>query len=147
MKVAPLWKELLKYPKTGRARLVHTGQHYDTEMSDIFFRDLELPKPDRFLGIGSGTHAEQTGKVMMAFEKVCVEERPDLVMVVGDVNSTMACALTAKKLCIQKRTDSVDVLQNTSSPRVPSSYQEAFFYPFGPLQRRTSEVVTTSCFL
>jgi UDP-N-acetylglucosamine 2-epimerase (non-hydrolysing) len=83
-----------------RTRLIHTGQHYDTEMSDVFFRDLELPRPDRFLGVGSGSHAEQTAKVMVAFERVCVEERPDLVVVVGDVNSTMACAITAKKLCI-----------------------------------------------
>jgi UDP-N-acetylglucosamine 2-epimerase (non-hydrolysing) len=69
-------------------------------MSDVFFKDLDLPQPDRFLGVGSGSHAEQTGKVMIAFEKVCLEQHPDLVIVVGDVNSTMACAVTAKKLCI-----------------------------------------------
>jgi UDP-N-acetylglucosamine 2-epimerase (non-hydrolysing) len=69
-------------------------------MSDVFFRDLELPSPDRFLGVGSGSHAEQTAKIMMAFEKECTEQRHDLVVVVGDVNSTMACAITAKKLCI-----------------------------------------------
>jgi UDP-N-acetylglucosamine 2-epimerase (non-hydrolysing) len=100
MKVAPLLRELRKYPKMFRARLIHTGQHYDAEMSDVFFRDLELPRPDRVLGVGSGSHAEQTAKVMVAFEKICVEERPDLVVVVGDVNSTMACAIAAKKLCI-----------------------------------------------
>jgi UDP-N-acetylglucosamine 2-epimerase (non-hydrolysing) len=100
MKVAPLLEELRRHPKTFQTRLIHTGQHYDVGMSDIFFQDLELPQPDRFLGVGSGTHAEQTARVMMAFEKVCVEKRPDLVVVVGDVNSTMACALTAKKLCI-----------------------------------------------
>jgi UDP-N-acetylglucosamine 2-epimerase (non-hydrolysing) len=66
----------------------------------VFFRDLELPRPDQFLGVGSGSHAEQTARVMVAFERVCVEERPHLVVVVGDVNSTMACAITAKKLCI-----------------------------------------------
>jgi UDP-N-acetylglucosamine 2-epimerase (non-hydrolysing) len=100
MKVAPPLQELLKYPEAFQTRLIHTGQHYDAEMSDVFFRDLELPRPDRFLGVGSGSHAEQTARVMVAFERVCVEECPDLVVVVGDVNSTMACAITAKKLCI-----------------------------------------------
>ena len=96
MKVAPLWQELRKYPEAFRTQLIHTGQHYDVEMSDVFFDDLELPRPDRYLGVGSGSHAEQTAKVMIAFEQVCVEEQPDLVVVVGDVNSTMACALAAK---------------------------------------------------
>jgi UDP-N-acetylglucosamine 2-epimerase (non-hydrolysing) len=100
MKVALPLQELCKHRETFRTRLIHTGQHYDTEMSDVFFRDLGLPRPDRFLGVGSGSHAEQTAKVMVAFEHTCVEERPDLVVVVGDVNSTMACAITAKKLCI-----------------------------------------------
>jgi UDP-N-acetylglucosamine 2-epimerase (non-hydrolysing) len=100
MKVSPLVAELLKYPQFFRTQLIHTGQHYDAEMSDVFFYDLGLPRPDRFLGVGSGSHAEQTAKVMVAFEQACVEERPDLVVVVGDVNSTMACAITAKKLCI-----------------------------------------------
>ena len=100
MKVAPPLQELRKYPEAFQTRLIHTGQHYDAEMSDVFFRDLQLPRPDRFLGVGSGSHAEQTARVMVAFERACVEERPDLVVVVGDVNSTMACAITAKKLCI-----------------------------------------------
>ena len=100
MKVAPLIWELRKYPERFQIQLIHTGQHYDAEMSDVFFQDLELPQPDRFLGVGSGSHAEQTAKVMMAFEEECLRERPDLVVVVGDVNSTMACAITAKKLCI-----------------------------------------------
>ena len=100
MKVAPLFKELSKYPDLFSPKLVHTGQHYDVDMSDVFFEELELPRPDRFLGVGSGSHAEQTAKIMLAFEKVCDEERPDVVVVVGDVNSTMACAITAKKLCI-----------------------------------------------
>ena len=100
MKVAPLLRELQRYPEKFSPCLVHTGQHYDAEMSDVFFQDLDLPRPDRFLGVGSGSHAEQTARVMMAFEQVCVEERPELVVVVGDVNSTMACAITAKKLCI-----------------------------------------------
>lgn len=100
MKAAPLLRELLKSPQFFRTQLIHTGQHYDIEMSDVFFHDLGLPQPDRFLGVGSGSHAEQTAKIMVTFEQACVEERPDLVVVVGDVNSTMACAITAKKLCI-----------------------------------------------
>lgn len=100
MKLAPLLHELQKYPEMFGTLLVHTGQHYDAEMSDVFFRDLDLPRPGRFLGVGSGSHAEQTARIMVAFEQVCLEERPDLVIVVGDVNSTMACAITAKKLCI-----------------------------------------------
>jgi UDP-N-acetylglucosamine 2-epimerase (non-hydrolysing) len=83
-----------------RGMLVHTGQHYDAGMSDVFFNDLGIPKPDVHLGVGSGSHAEQTARVMMAFEKVCLEEKPDLILVVGDVNSTMACTLVGAKLGI-----------------------------------------------
>src|SRR5439155_14049301 len=100
MKAAPLQQQLDRRSALFHTRIIHTGQHYDADMSDIFFQDLDLPLPDHFLGIGSGSHAEQTGRVMMAFEAVCLEERPDLVIVVGDVNSTMACAITAKKLRI-----------------------------------------------
>lgn len=102
MKVAPLVRAIHGYNRENGAAirpfLVHTGQHYDVNMSDSFFRDLDLPAPDIHLGIGSGTHGEQTGKVMIAFEKVLLAEKPDLVIVVGDVNSTMACALAAVKL-------------------------------------------------
>jgi UDP-N-acetylglucosamine 2-epimerase (non-hydrolysing) len=77
---------------------VHTGQHYDASMSTVFFEELGMPKPDMFLGVGSGSHAEQTARVMMSFEQVCQEHQPDLVIVAGDVNSTLACALTAAKL-------------------------------------------------
>lgn len=102
MKIAPLLRAMQKFDEE-HARfyepiLVHTGQHYDYEMSQIFFEDLELPQPDMHLGVGSGTHAEQTGKVMIEFEKVLLKERPDLVIVVGDVNSTLAVALAAVKL-------------------------------------------------
>ena len=82
-------------------KIVHTGQHYDYEMSQTFFEELEIPEPDYFLESGSGSHAEQTAKVMVVFEKVCEEENPDVVVVVGDVNSTLACSVTAKKLNIK----------------------------------------------
>ncbi|SRR5579875_3173466 len=99
MKVAPLYHELRKAEWCAPV-IVHTGQHYDSNMSDTFFADLSLPKPDFHLGVGSGTHAEQTGGVMMAYERVCQKERPDWVIVVGDVNSTMACTLVGAKLGI-----------------------------------------------
>ncbi|PJA96462.1 MAG: UDP-N-acetylglucosamine 2-epimerase (non-hydrolyzing) [Ignavibacteriales bacterium CG_4_9_14_3_um_filter_34_10] len=100
MKVAPLYREFQKY-KNIEHEICHTGQHYDEKMSKIFFEELELPKPDFYLGIGGGSHAEQTGKIMIEFEKVLLAERPDLVIVVGDVNSTIACTLTASKLHIK----------------------------------------------
>ena len=99
MKVAPLYHALAAR-EWANPVIVHTGQHYDFNMSDAFFRDLRLPEPGYHLGIGSGTHAEQTGGVMIAYEKVCLAERPDCVVVVGDVNSTVACALSAAKLHI-----------------------------------------------
>jgi UDP-N-acetylglucosamine 2-epimerase (non-hydrolysing) len=101
MKIAPVMEAMKARPGLFDHLLVHTGQHYDEKMSASFFSDLGLPRPDLDLGVGSGSHAEQTGKVMMAFEKVCLEEEPDLVIVVGDVNSTMACAVTAKKLWVR----------------------------------------------
>ena len=100
VKVAPLDKELKKYSKFSSI-LVHTGQHYGSEMSESFFNELKLPRPDIYLGVGSGTHAEQTGKIMIKFEKVCKAEQPDLIVVVGDVNSTIACTLVAVKLGIK----------------------------------------------
>ncbi|MEA3034068.1 MAG: hypothetical protein QOH86_2084 [Sphingomonadales bacterium] len=97
MKVAPLWHALAEAPGFEPV-LVHTGQHYDANMSDAFFADLNLPAPDHHLGIGSGSHAEQTGGVMIAYEKVALADRPDWIVVVGDVNSTVACALAGAKL-------------------------------------------------
>jgi UDP-N-acetylglucosamine 2-epimerase (non-hydrolysing) len=97
MKVAPIWRELDARSHIQKT-LVHTGQHYDENMSKVFFRDLGLPEPDVYLGVGSGTHAEQTARVMIELEKAIVARRPDLVIVVGDVNSTMAGALVAAKL-------------------------------------------------
>src|SRR5919107_646920 len=99
MKVAPLWHALSAAPDFEPV-LIHTGQHYDVNMSDAFFADLRLPEPDFHLGVGSGSHAEQTGGVMIAYEKVALRDRPDWLVVVGDVNSTVACALTGAKLGI-----------------------------------------------
>jgi UDP-N-acetylglucosamine 2-epimerase (non-hydrolysing) len=99
MKVAPLYHALGRIDWAWPI-LVHTGQHYDTNLSENFLRDLGLPQPDFHLGVGSGSHAEQTAGVMVAYEQVCLKQRPDWVVVVGDVNSTMACAITAKKLLL-----------------------------------------------
>lgn len=101
MKMAPIIEAMNKYPDQIEHLLVHTGQHYDEKMSKSFFVDLGMPVPDINLEVGSGSHAEQTAKIMVEFEKVCLQERPDLVIVVGDVNSTMACTITAKKLGIK----------------------------------------------
>ena len=99
MKIAPIYRDALMH-KQVECRIVHTGQHYDYEMSQAFFEDLELPKPDFFLDAGSGTHAVQTAKIMVAFEEICQDERPDMIIVVGDVNSTLACSVVAKKCLI-----------------------------------------------
>ena len=101
MKMAPIIEAMNRYPERFHHLLVHTGQHYDERMSQSFFVDLGMPKPDIDLEVGSGSHAEQTARIMVEFEKVCLREKPDLVIVVGDVNSTMACAITAKKLGIK----------------------------------------------
>jgi UDP-N-acetylglucosamine 2-epimerase (non-hydrolysing) len=107
MKIAPLIREIERYnahQRTIRVMitpiLVHTGQHYDKGLSEVFFKELNIPKPDIDLGVGSGNHGEQIGKIMIAFEKVLLDHKPDLVIVVGDVNSTIACALVAAKRCI-----------------------------------------------
>ena len=101
MKMAPIIEAMNKHPNNIQHLLVHTGQHYDEKMSQSFFVDLEMPKPDINLEVGSGSHAEQTARIMVEFEQVCLREKPDLVIVVGDVNSTMACTITAKKLGIE----------------------------------------------
>jgi len=100
MKIAPIYRDALKYHQV-KCKIVHTGQHYDYEMSQAFFEDLGIPEPDFFLNAGSGSHAVQTAKIMVAFEELCQEEKPDLVMVVGDVNSTLACSVVAKKFMIK----------------------------------------------
>lgn len=101
MKVAPLHKAFQKYRDSVLHKICHTGQHYDENMSKVFFEDLELPQPDFYLGIGSGSHAKQTAGIMVEFEKILLQEKPDMVIVVGDVNSTIACTLTACKLHIK----------------------------------------------
>jgi UDP-N-acetylglucosamine 2-epimerase (non-hydrolysing) len=99
MKVAPLYHALAR-EAWCRPAIVHTGQHYDANMSDAFFHDLRLPDPHFHLGVGSGSHAEQTAGVMTAYEKVAARERPNWIVVVGDVNSTAACAMVGTKLWI-----------------------------------------------
>jgi UDP-N-acetylglucosamine 2-epimerase (non-hydrolysing) len=100
MKIAPVMAALRRYQEVQQL-LIHTGQHYDDALSKVFFEELALPRPDEYLGIGSGSHAEQTARVMMAFEDICLEREPDMVVVVGDVNSTVACSLVAAKLGIK----------------------------------------------
>ncbi|CAN5480004.1 UDP-N-acetylglucosamine 2-epimerase (non-hydrolyzing) [soil metagenome] len=101
MKVAPIFAEMNRRPAEFLPMIVHTGQHYDAAMSDSFFDDLGMPKPDVHLGVGSGSHAVQTAKIMTEFEPVVLEHKPDWVLVVGDVNSTIACALVSVKLGIK----------------------------------------------
>lgn len=104
MKIAPLIHAIQKVQQEGKDlqyRLVHTGQHYDRQMSETFFEELNIPKPDVNLGCGGGTQAEQTAAIMVAFEKDLMEHPTDLVLVVGDVTSTMACSIVAKKLCVK----------------------------------------------
>jgi UDP-N-acetylglucosamine 2-epimerase (non-hydrolysing) len=101
MKVAPIVAAMRRRPDEFQPLLVHTGQHYDEAMSEAFFRDLGMPAPDMYLSAGSGSHAAQTAAIMQAFEPVVIKERPDWVIVVGDVNSTIACALVCAKLGIK----------------------------------------------
>src|SRR5207253_942904 len=101
MKVAPIVAAMNRRAKEFRHVLVHTGQHYDSAMSEAFFRDLEIPEPDVDLGVGSASHAVQTAGIIQAFEPYVVSEKPDWVLVVGDVNSTIACALVCAKLGVK----------------------------------------------
>jgi UDP-N-acetylglucosamine 2-epimerase (non-hydrolysing) len=99
MKIAPIVRALQENGELAH-RIVHTGQHYDREMNDVFFEELGIPEPDIFMAAGGGSHSQQTAKIMLAFEEYCQAERPDAIVVVGDVNSTLACSITAKKLHI-----------------------------------------------
>ena len=98
MKIAPILRAAKNYEDQITCRVVHTGQHYDEAMSDVFFDELGIPEPDHHLGCGGGSHAEQTAKIMVAYEKLCLDEQPDILLVVGDVNSTLACSIVATKL-------------------------------------------------
>ena len=120
MKIAPLY-HALKSESWAIPVIVHTGQHYDLNMSDGFFEDLGLPKPDIYLDVGSGTHAEQTANVMTSYEKILYEQRPDLVVVVGDVNSTMAATIAASKIMypINHSTHSTSQTYSTNQQRRP----------------------------
>lgn len=100
IKIAPIIRALKRRTDVFQPVLVHTGQHYDARLSDIFFRDLEIPTPDHYLGVGSGTQAEQSGAIMKSFDELCARENFDRVLVVGDVTSTLACSVTAAKRCI-----------------------------------------------
>lgn len=100
MKIAPILRELKRFSGVFKTRLVHTGQHYDDAMNAVFFRELGIPEPDVRLNGSGGTHAQQTARIMVEFEADCMQVRPDIVLVVGDVNSTLACAIVAKKLHI-----------------------------------------------
>lgn len=99
MKIAPIVRALQACNDLS-FKIIHTGQHYDREMNDVFFEELGIPEPDVFMAAGGGSHAQQTAKIMIAFEEFCQKERPDAVLVVGDVNSTLACSIVAKKLNI-----------------------------------------------
>jgi len=101
MKSAPLMRELGKHPDRFESILIHTGQHYDHKLSQLFFEELKMPKPDIYLGVGSGTHAEQTARIMISLESELGELRPDLVVVFGDVNSTLATSVVTAKLWIK----------------------------------------------
>lgn len=100
MKIAPIVRALRMRGGID-FKIVHTGQHYDREMNDVFFEELGIPQPDVFMGAGGGSHAQQTAKIMTAFEELCQVQKPDAVLVVGDVNSTLACSIVAKKLNIR----------------------------------------------
>ena len=101
MKIAPIYTEMKRCKSDFEPLIVHTGQHYDKKMSEAFFNDLGMPKPDIYLGVGSASHAVQTAKIMLEFEPYVLREKPDWVLVVGDVNSTIACALVCSKLGIK----------------------------------------------
>src|SRR5437764_13656652 len=94
MKIAPIVRAL-QAQQSLSYKIIHPGQHYDREMNDVFFEELGIPQPDVFMAAGGGTHAEQTAKIMLGFEELCTQARPDAVLVVGDVNSTLACSIVA----------------------------------------------------
>lgn len=101
IKIAPIHKAFLNYNGNVNHKICHTGQHFDEKMSKVFFEELDLPKPDFYLGVNGGSHALQTARIMIEFEKILLEEKPDIILVPGDVNSTLACSLVASKMGIK----------------------------------------------
>lgn len=145
MKIAPLWSEMKKHPAYFQPLIVHTGQHYDENMSGIFFEDLEIPKPDIYLGVGSGSHAEQTAKIMIEFEKVLVKERPDIVVLVGDVNSTLACSLVTSKIQYNHPLTQLPVNSTTEGRRPLIAHVEAGLRSFDrTMPEEINRIVTDS---
>ncbi|MEA1896860.1 MAG: UDP-N-acetylglucosamine 2-epimerase, partial [Bacteroidota bacterium] len=98
IKIAPIYRAFQKYGHIITHKICHTGQHFDKNMSKVFFEELEMPEPDFYLGVHGGTHSVQVAEIMLEFEKVLIQEKPDLILVPGDVNSTLAAALVASKL-------------------------------------------------
>ena len=144
MKIAPLYHALEK-EEWAKPVIVHTGQHYDLNMSDAFFQDLYLPEPHIHLGVGSGTHAEQTGRVMMAYEKVLLETKPDMVIVVGDVNSTLACTLATTKISYDPIQNSKFKIQNCGGRRPLLAHLEAGLRSFDrSMPEEINRIVTDS---
>ena len=131
MKMAPLLRAFGRRKDLPRALLVHTGQHYDFSMKDQLFADLDLPTPDINLEVGSGSHAQQTAEVMKRFEPVVSENRPSCVIVVGDVNSTLACSLVASKLATPDEWAS----RTASTFPLPSTVNDTIAVPLWPAAR------------
>jgi UDP-N-acetylglucosamine 2-epimerase (non-hydrolysing) len=144
MKIAPLYHALKKEP-WAEPIIIHTGQHYDINMSDAFFKDLKLPEPHHHLGIGSGSHAEQTGQVMIAHEKLLQETRPDIVVVVGDVNSTVACTLAAVKIKYGYSSNTQSANRNSKLDRPIVAHLEAGLRSFDrTMPEEINRIVTDS---
>jgi UDP-N-acetylglucosamine 2-epimerase len=118
MKIAPIVRALQAHGGLDY-QIIHTGQHYDREMNDVFFEELGIPAPDVFMGAGGGSHAQQTAKIMTAFEELCQANKPDAVLVVGDVNSTLACSIVAKKLHIPVAHVEAGLQEETTALGVP----------------------------
>ncbi|MEW8506772.1 MAG: UDP-N-acetylglucosamine 2-epimerase (non-hydrolyzing) [Candidatus Thiodiazotropha sp.] len=144
MKVAPLY-HALKSVGWANPVLIHTGQHYDLNMSDVFFQDLGLPEPDIHLGIGGGTHAEQTGSVMIEYEKILYETMPDFLVVVGDVNATMACTLAAMKVTYNQHSHSASSSGKLAKTRPVIGHLEAGLRSFDrSMPEEINRIVTDS---
>ncbi|MCZ6820034.1 MAG: UDP-N-acetyl glucosamine 2-epimerase, partial [Calditrichaeota bacterium] len=136
MKIAPIYRLMRAAPDAFEPIILHTGQHYDEKMSKVFFEDLELPRPDIYLDVGSGSHAQQTAEIMKRFEPELLQHRPDMVVVVGDVNSTIACALTTSKCRV--KSESLAAFRQQLQRYVESASVDADLQP-GHIRRTYSE--------